>query len=177
MLPGWTNSGPGHWQSIWERENPAYRRIEQADWDSPDRRDWLTRINDAIRSSPPPIILVCHSLGCIAVVDWANQADRLTIERIGGAFLVAAADTERESAPEPLHSWRPVSLNRLPFPSLLIASRTDDSATFTRSQQFASAWGSKLIDIGDAGHIHTAAGYGPWAEGHEMLREFIAGLD
>jgi len=174
MLPGWTNSGPEHWQSHWERAHPEYRRVQQADWETPDRADWLRRIDAAILNSEPPIVLVGHSLGCIAAVSWAAGADPMSLARVVGAFLVAPADTERESAPKVLHSWRPVPLVRLAFPSLLVASRTDDSASFVRSESFARAWGSSLTDAGDAGHIHTAAGYGPWPAGQRLLDDFVA---
>jgi predicted alpha/beta hydrolase family esterase len=30
---------------------------------------------------------------------------------------------------------------------------------------------SHFISIGDAGHINTAAGYGPWPQGLELLRQ------
>jgi len=29
IVPGWTNSGPQHWQTLWEHEHPEYRRVEQ----------------------------------------------------------------------------------------------------------------------------------------------------
>lgn len=35
ILPGYLSSGPAHWQSLWEHENPGYRRVEQRDWDFP----------------------------------------------------------------------------------------------------------------------------------------------
>ena len=176
MLPGWTNSGPDHWQSHWERAHAEYQRVQQDDWERPDRADWLRKIDAEIRKNNPPIVLVGHSLGCIAAVEWAVSADSTSLSRVVGAFLVAPADTERRSAPEVLHPWRPVPLTRLRFPSLLVASRTDDSASFARSELFASAWGSSLIDVGDAGHIHPAAGYGPWPEGQRLLDDFIARL-
>ena len=27
IVPGWSGSGPSHWQTIWEREHPEYRRV------------------------------------------------------------------------------------------------------------------------------------------------------
>jgi uncharacterized protein len=176
MLPGWTNSGPDHWQSHWERAHPEYQRVQQENWDVPDPKAWLERIGAAVNHRLFPIVLVGHSLGCIASVSWAAGADARSVGQILGVFLVAPADTERENAPEVLHPWRPVPLIRLPFPSVVVASRTDDSASFARSEQFARAWGSKLIDAGDAGHIHTAAGYGPWPEGERLLADFLARL-
>ena len=174
MLPGWTNSGPDHWQSHWERAHPKYRRIEQANWDTPAPEDWLPTIGSAIDAAAAPIVLVAQSLGCIAAVEWARQAKPASIARVGGAFLVAPADVERNAAGAIIRQWRPISMRPLPFPSVLVASRTDPYAAFARSEQFAAAWGSTLIDIGDAGHINTASGHGPWPEGHQLLLDFIA---
>ena len=174
MLPGWTYSGPEDWQSHWERANPEYRRVEQANWDMPTPDDWLPTIGKAIDQAAPPVVLAAQSLGCIAAVSWARQADPASIKRVAGAFLVAPADVERKDAGRVVRRWRPISLTRLPFPSVVVASRTDPYAAFARSEQFAAAWGSTLIDLGDAGHINTASGHGPWPEGHQLLIDFIA---
>ena len=40
MVPGFTGSGPHHWQSLWQRDDPAFRRVEQRDWDRPEPREW-----------------------------------------------------------------------------------------------------------------------------------------
>ncbi|PYM48393.1 MAG: hypothetical protein DME16_11120, partial [Candidatus Rokuibacteriota bacterium] len=32
VLPGYGDSGPEHWQSLWEAEDPACRRVVQRDW-------------------------------------------------------------------------------------------------------------------------------------------------
>ena len=68
VLPGWRNSGPLHWQSLWEQQY-GYQRVEQHDWDHPLRGDWITRLEDAVLDVPAgqPIALVAHSLGCILV--------------------------------------------------------------------------------------------------------------
>ena len=42
LLPGWQNSGEGHWQTEWERLH-GYRRVEQHDWMRPLRGDWSSR--------------------------------------------------------------------------------------------------------------------------------------
>src|SRR3954471_25080624 len=76
MLPGWTNSGPEHWQSYWERAHPEYRRVEQTNWDTPRREDWLPMIGSAIDQAAPPVVLVAQSLGCLAAVDWAGRRIR-----------------------------------------------------------------------------------------------------
>src|SRR5215831_3448927 len=40
ILPGLFNSGPGHWQTIWESQHPDYRRVQQRDWTTPRCADW-----------------------------------------------------------------------------------------------------------------------------------------
>jgi len=35
--------------------------------------------------------------------------------------------------------------------------------------QEAADWGADLVDAGDAGHINTASGYGPWPGGEELI--------
>ncbi|MEO9035917.1 MAG: alpha/beta hydrolase [Gemmatimonadaceae bacterium] len=176
MLPGWTNSGPDHWQSVWEREHPEYTRVMQNCWDRPKRAEWIATIGRAIDASVEPVVLVAHSLGCLAAAGIAAGADRARVERIGGAFLVAPADVDRPQSAAPLRAWRPVPLEPLPFPSMVVASQTDEYASFDRSTQIANAWRSTLVDLGDAGHINASAGYGPWPAGHAMLLEFIGSL-
>jgi serine hydrolase len=53
-----------------------------------------------------------------------------------------------------------------------VASTNDEYVTIDRARAFADAWGSRLVLIGDAGHINGASGYGPWPEGEEMLFAF-----
>jgi predicted alpha/beta hydrolase family esterase len=33
----------------------------------------------------------------------------------------------------------------------------------------AESWGSRLVNIGKAGHINAASGLGEWTEGHRLL--------
>ncbi len=49
ILPGWQNSGPGHWQSIWEAKFD-YQRVIQHDWMRPLRGDWITRLEEHLLS-------------------------------------------------------------------------------------------------------------------------------
>jgi predicted alpha/beta hydrolase family esterase len=40
----------------------------------------------------------------------------------------------------------------------------------------ATAWGSELHFAGDAGHINTASGHGPWPEGLLMFTRLMQRL-
>src|SRR2546430_17142861 len=76
-VPGLYNSGPEHWQSYWERERGDCRRIEQRDWETPRRDEWVATVEAAAaalaaQGAAPPV-LTAHSAGCVAVAPWARQ--------------------------------------------------------------------------------------------------------
>src|SRR5690242_6155145 len=90
IVPGYSNSGPEHWQSLWEREHPDYRRVVQRDWYRPERAAWVSALSAAVAQAAHPVVLVAHSLGCITVAYWAAQHQ----QPIRGALLVAPTDTD-----------------------------------------------------------------------------------
>jgi predicted alpha/beta hydrolase family esterase len=60
----------------------------------------------------------------------------------------------------------------LPFASTLVASSNDQWASLARAQQFATAWGSELVNLGPAGHINADSGHGEWPAGLALLRKW-----
>lgn len=167
LLPGLGNSGDGHWQTIWEKEF-GFIRIEQHDWEMPDRNDWVNRVQQEIKKhDPSSVILVGHSLACSTIAYWSQTF----ATKINGALLVAPSDTESEVYPPGTRGFAPMPLNNLPFRSTVVASINDPYVSVDRAKQFANAWGSKLILLQDAGHINVAAGFGKWPGGLELLKE------
>ncbi len=174
LLPGWQNSGPAHWQSLWQSQY-GYQRVEQHDWMHPLRGDWIARLQDAVLAhtqghsadAPAQIVLVAHSLGCQLVAAWAAHSP--LSYRVKAAFLVAPGDPQREELAGVLASWSPVALQKLPFPSVLLGSRNDPYCSVERAQHFASAWGAQFVDCGERGHINSDSGLGVWPKGHAQL--------
>jgi hypothetical protein len=82
-VPGLNNSGPEHWQSVWERQRPDCRRVDLGMWDKPHRNTWVNQLNLAIRQADRPVILAAHSLGCLAVAWWA-QLEQPGARRLAG---------------------------------------------------------------------------------------------
>lgn len=169
-IPGITNSSEGHWQSLWERKHPGlFKRIEQDEWDGPDRSDWTARIEEVVRANAAGgVILVAHSLGCTAVAHWARTYGTA----VKGAFLVAPSDCETEKYRSTFRStgFDPMPLEPLPFKSLVVASTNDEWVAFERAKEFANAWGSDFVDVGAKGHINAGAGLGEWTEGLNLLK-------
>jgi predicted alpha/beta hydrolase family esterase len=89
-------------------------------------------------------------------------------------MLVAPADVNREGpAGRLLVGFSPIPRQRLPFPSLVVASRDDPYVEIDRAQAFARGWGSEFVDLGRAGHINVESGHGPWMKGRALLRGLI----
>jgi predicted alpha/beta hydrolase family esterase len=166
IIPGLGNSGPQHWQSLWENEF-NFTRIEQKEWDTPVCTDWIENINNEVsKHDPANVILVGHSLACTTIAYWAQKFNI----KIKGALLVGPSDTEADTYPTGTTGFKPVPLIKLPFKSIVVASTNDYYVTFERAKLFADSWGSELINIGDAGHINVASGFGEWNKGLEILK-------
>lgn len=170
MLPGWENSGPRHWQTLWEQRH-GYTRVEQHDWVKPLRGDWIARLEDVVLGCDEPAVLVAHSLGCILVAAWA--AHSRNTHRVKGVLLVAPGDVERPELREQLPSWCPIELQALPFTSVLVASRTDPFCAFERARLFSHAWGAQFMDYGDCRHLDADSGLASWPEGHILLQDLM----
>lgn len=172
-LSGLWDSGPAHWQTHWERKHPEWRRVLHRDWNNPVCHEWVGELDAAIAASEGAPVLVAHSLSCMLTVQWARSDSEL---KIAGAFLVAPSDVEASSYPVDPNGFQPIPLEKLPFPSVVVASSNDPFVSVARARQFAMAWGSKYVEIGDAGHINGDSGYGQWPEGEKMLEAFCAQL-
>ena len=170
VLPGWQNSGPQHWQSLWEQRY-GYVRVDQHDWDKPRRGDWVARLEEVLLTRDEPAVLVAHSLGCMLTAAWA--AHTKNPQRVKAALLVAPGDPERPDVREQIPGWAPIPLQALPFPSVLVASRDDPFCEFERARLFAHAWGSQFMDYGLCGHINADSGLASWPEGHVLLQDLM----
>ena len=170
ILPGYANSEPDHWQSHWERVDPACRRVVQDDWLEPQLANWLATLDRYVRECDLPPVLAAHSLACALVAHWAARSSAL----VKAALLVAPADVDSPThTPDEVRSFGPIPLVRLPFPTIVVASSDDPFVSPARSAMFAQAWGSCLITLDNAGHINADAGYGPWPEGHKLLQDLL----
>jgi predicted alpha/beta hydrolase family esterase len=170
IIPGLGGAGPDHWQTRWEQKLSTARRVEQRDWEKPQRDEWVAAITAAIEEATRPVVLIAHSLGAIAAVHAAPGA----APRVKGAFLVAAPSEDRLAGVSEVDpAFRPYAAEKLPFACVLIASRDDPYSGFAESEALARDWGAKLIDAGSAGHINAESGHGPWPEGLLQFAAFM----
>jgi predicted alpha/beta hydrolase family esterase len=169
IVPGWRNSGPGHWQSLWAQRVPGAVRVEmpEDDWQRPKRNVWVLAIARTILTQPGPVVVAAHSLGCIATTHLPSDVAR----RVQGALLVAPADPERRGV---LADFAPVPYQPLPYRSVLVASTTDPFCPVRTAGAYARSWGSEVVRLQNAGHINIESGHGEWPLGLALLQSLMA---
>jgi hypothetical protein len=176
IVPGLRDHVAEHWQTHLMAAIPGARTVPpmgRADLDCAARVDALERVLEPIQ---PPVVLVAHSGGVITVVHWALRYGR----PIHGALLATPADLE-QALPEGYPTkealaaggWLPVPRGRLPFPSIVAASRNDPLCGFARAARLATGWGSRLVDLGNVGHLNPASGYGVWPRADSLIAELV----
>jgi predicted alpha/beta hydrolase family esterase len=192
IVPGIWNSGPDHWQSVWEREQAQHDehdehdqhdqhdqqqraavRIAPTSWSDPEPDDWRAAISTAVTSCTEPPVLVAHSLGVLAVAGFlATTAEAPAL--VAGAFLVAPPDPLGDAFPAEASGF--VSPRQVPaaqqVPTCLVVSDDDPYCSADRALAFADAMGADVVRVGALGHVNVASGVGDWPAGRELLRVF-----
>ena len=163
IVPGWRDSGPGHWQTLWAERLPQARRVVQDDWHTPTRSAWVARLEETVLEQPGPVVIVAHSLGCITTAHMKPEV----AARVHGALLVAPADPERRAV---LSDFAPVPYAALPYRSILVASSNDPYCPIRLAGAYARAWGSEFVRLQNAGHINVDSGHGEWPLGRALLQ-------
>lgn len=166
IVPGWCDSGPGHWQSLWAERYANAVRVRQQDWQRPVRAAWVEAIGRTLAAQPGPVVLAAHSLGCIAVTHLPPQVQA----RVQGALLVAPADPERRAV---LADFAPVSSGKLPYRSIVVASSNDPYCPIRLAGAYARHWGSEFVRVPQAGHLNVASGHGEWPLGLALLQSLV----
>lgn len=167
ILPGRGNSGPAHWQSAWEAADASLVRVQQSEWDHPDRANWVASLDAAIHADDSPVVLVAHSLSVSLVAHWAAQHTG----PVKAALLVAPSDVERDDYAPGTTGFAPIPLQPLPFRTIVVASDNDPRVTVERASAFADAWGAELKRAGAFGHLGSAENLGDWPFGKALLDE------
>lgn len=166
LVPGWRNSGPGHWQSRWQHLRPAWARVDFGEWHHPEPHLWTEVLRQAVLVCPQPPLLIAHSLGCLAT---ANLMALSNPPAIAGVMLVAPPDPGRADTPSPVAAFAPPARPRFRVPGLVAVSSSDVYANESYSLELALAWGLEAVRVGACGHINEASGHGDWPEGLALL--------
>ncbi|ACC70797.1 alpha/beta hydrolase [Paraburkholderia phymatum] len=170
VLPGYMNSGDGHWQTRWEALYSDFSRAPMRDWNHPVCEEWCDTLDATVAAAKAPVLLAAHSLGCLTVAFWAaRRTSRELLAKVAGALLVAVPDPASAGFPADAAGFDEVPMLKLPFASIVVASTDDPYGGVPFSQACAAAWGSRWQSIGPRGHINADSGLGDWDEGQRWL--------
>jgi hypothetical protein len=181
IVPGLRDAVMNHWQTLLQAQLAAagrpVRSVPPMGRDALAVAPRLEAIEREAQAIDGPLVIVAHSGGCVMVAHWARQTRR----EVRGALLAAPPEFERpmpEGYPTLAQldagGWLPVPRERLPFRSIVVASRNDPLARFEGVAALAADWGSQLIDEGPVGHLNPASGFGEWPRAHGFIATLSA---
>ena len=180
ILHGWGGNKPEHWQEhLAERLREAgadVRYPTMPDPKAPDPAAWMDALHAALADIPADATLtvLAHSLGAI---NWMRHA---AMTQSGAARPGPQADRVLLAAPPyvvreiPPLDAPPGAQDFFPPPlspdgiaaaareTVLVATDTDDYATFDQSSAYAEGLGVPIHKLPGGGHISPYYGYGEW---------------
>ena len=180
ILHGWGGSKPAHWQEWLAGELTAAGHTvsapKMADPTNPDPAAWMALIHDALHAVPEDadLTVLTHSLGAVNWMRHAAMAQNAGFVRpgpvAGRVLLVAPPYVVPEIPPLDLAGTTaffppvlsPPGLAAVGRETVLIASDTDDYATFDQSAAYAAGLGLEAQRLPGSGHISPYYGYGEW---------------
>jgi uncharacterized protein len=174
IVPGLRDHVAQHWQALLAMQLPRVVSVPPMGRENLDCGMRVDAIEACAEAIDGPLVIVAHSGGCIMVAHWARRTKR----PVRGALLATPPDFDTgmpEGYPSledlTIGGWLPVPRERLPFPSIVAASRNDPLGKFSRVSTLAHDWGSRLVDLGEVGHLNPASGFGPWPLAHAFIEQ------
>ncbi|MFW1859692.1 RBBP9/YdeN family alpha/beta hydrolase [Acinetobacter defluvii] len=175
IVPGLRDHVEEHWQTVLAAQLEKVRTVPPTEIDKLSCNNRVARIQAELDQIEGPVILVAHSAGVLMTIHWAALHSS---ENIKGALLVTPPDLN-QSWPENYPSstvlaqqgWSPLPTQKLPFPSIVIASDNDHLASAASIEKMAQDWGSQCVNLGEVGHMNPASGFGPWLEAQKFIRQ------
>ena len=108
IIPGLGDSGPKHWQSLWQQSLPNAVRVMQRDWENPQLADWLAALDATLQKVSGDCILIAHSLGVALVAHWALKFHS---SKVLAALLVSPSDVDSPAhTPDSVRGFAPMPL-------------------------------------------------------------------
>ena len=177
ILHGWGGNKPAHWQEHLANDlrtsgaNVVYPTMPNPM--APDLPAWQAALQSALDEAVglgKPVTVLCHSLGAINWFHYAakNAPASPLVDRV---LLVAPPYVIPEipptDAPPGVGAFFPPPLSgegvmALARETTIIATDSDDYATFEQTKAYADRLGVPIHLLAGAGHISPYWGYGNW---------------
>jgi predicted alpha/beta hydrolase family esterase len=179
LVPGLRGHVEDHWQTHLAASLPSARLVPPLGRENPALDERVAQLDRVLEEVEGPVVLVAHSAGVLLTVHWAARHGR---RPIAGALLATppALATELPAEYPSIQAlrengWLPIPRQPLPFPSIVATSSDDALGNPVRMTALATAWGSRLHDLGAVGHLNPASGFGPWSGAGPLIESLWAG--
>lgn len=174
ILHGWGGNKPAHWQEhLYGALVAAGKTVhypKMPDPAAPNLPAWRARLREelAVIGKGSPLTIVCHSLGAITWIHHAASVGEQVADRV---LLVAppyiVPEIPPSDAPPGVSRFFPPPMSpegiaRAARETHLVASDTDDYATFEQTKAYSDRLQIPLHLLKGAGHISPYWGYGEW---------------
>ena len=166
IVHGLDGSPDPHWQHWWAMTDSTAIVVNLPNPSRPTPVAWEVELASVILRHPDSI-LVGHSLGAVLIARVLAMWPHL---RVRGAMLMAPAETQGNDR---IGQFGAIPARPLGLPATVVASRNDPWMRFDRARQLAQNWGADLVDMGHAGHINVASGFGPWPQGKALRNALL----
>lgn len=167
LVPGLDGSPAPHWQHWWAATDPSALMVDLSNPARPVPAVWEIELASMVLMHPGSV-LVGHSLGAVLIARLLSRWPQL---KVRAALLVAPADTRGNDR---IGHFGAIPERPFDIPATVVASRNDPWMSHARAGDLATAWGAGMVDLGMAGHINVASGFGPWPGG-KALRNALLG--
>ena len=177
LLHGWGGNKPEHWQEHLHRALTAagadVHYPKMPDPTAPDLAAWQDALTGVLADLPEgPLTVLAHSLGSINWMHYAAKVNGASGRQIADRVLLVAPPYALPQAPPldappgaadffppPLDS---AAMQAIARETTLVASDTDDYATYDQSAGLAAKLGVPIQLLKGGGHISPYYGYGEW---------------
>ena len=126
-------------------------------------------MKEAVKRAGPKVVLVAHSLACLAVAHWVAGPH----SPVKAALLVAVPNSKRSTFPKEAVGFADTPTVPFSFRSTVVVSDDDPFGSAENAERLAAAWGSRVVRIGPHGHINADSGLGDWPEGYALLKPLL----
>lgn len=171
VVRGLSGACPGPWQSIWQSQEPSWRRFSPRSWDHPDLDVWRNSLDQAVDAGGAAAVLLAHSLGCTLALDFVSRRPEL----LAGLSLVAPPDSSHPHFPKELEAFADVADSaQLPCQTVVATSADDPYCSAASAARLVACWNARHISLGAAGYVNVLSGHGAWPEGRQQFQNLLA---
>lgn len=131
---------PPSWARAWAESVAVHAHVEVKPRRAVQRNLWAMRLDEAVRRTERPAVIVAYGVSCFALAWWARLSPTPYVERVTGALLVRPFGASVAVSSRGARDYMGPK-TQFPFRSIVVGDGDGDA----RAQVLARSWGSNFI--------------------------------